>query len=144
MSEYTPEQVAKFERMQVSRRKASANYAKAKPEAGRRAALKHYYKDGSSLAKARYLRIKREFLSAYGGKCSCCGEVEEKFLTVGHPNGNGAEHRKQFKSSTALILHLKAENWPKGEVEIQCWNCNEAERYYKVCPHKEAVKPMRS
>jgi hypothetical protein len=31
-----------------------------------------------------------EMLSAYGGKCVCCGESEYKFLAIDHINGGGS------------------------------------------------------
>src|SRR5689334_23309544 len=39
-----------------------------------------------------YARLRAEVIAAYGGKCACCGETEQKFLTIDHEEGTGAEH----------------------------------------------------
>jgi len=40
------------------------------------------------------LRIKREVIGHYGGKCACCGENCVDFLVLDHKNDDGNAHRK--------------------------------------------------
>lgn len=83
-----------------------------------------------------------EVLAAYGGKCACCGEDGEPFLTIDHVNGNGAEHRRQLNngkwrtvSSDIFYGWLRRNNYPEG-FQVLCYNCNCAKRTEKVCPHQ--------
>ena len=94
-------------------------------------------------ASARwYLRIKverqEEFVVAYGGKCSCCGESNRKFLTIEHLNGGGHKERQSEGINTLTLLsRLKKRGWPK-EYTVLCFNCNCGKNRNKgVCPHLE-------
>ena len=44
------------------------------------------------LENQRDLRLK--VIKGYGGKCVCCSEDNEGFLTLDHTNNNGREERK--------------------------------------------------
>jgi len=82
-------------------------------------------------------RIRAEVQKAYGGKCSCCGETEPAFLTIDHPNNDGAKHRKQISNTALMYKTLKRLGFPK-EYRLQCYNCNcgRARSPNKVCPHE--------
>src|SRR5438128_10416570 len=70
------------------------------------------------------LKLRREFLDAYGGKCECCGEDREVFLTLEHKRGDGIAHRAKFgRSSTQALRDLKRRGWPQKHYGILCWNC---------------------
>ena len=89
--------------------------------------------------------LRKEAIQAYGGmKCSCCGETEEKFLTIDHINNDGALHRRTIggkdgngKGMGARTWKwLKDNNYPKG-FQILCMNCNHGKARNKgICPHK--------
>lgn len=81
-------------------------------------------------------RIRLEFISAYGGKCECCGENRFEFLSIEHNNGGGRKERK--KISTERLLHtLKKEGWKRdGKYSLLCFNCNQAKGAYGYCPHE--------
>jgi hypothetical protein len=49
--------------------------------------------------RARYQRNHQTVLAAYGGKCVCCGEAEEAFLTLDHVNNDGKQHRAELGCS---------------------------------------------
>lgn len=85
-------------------------------------------------------RIREEFLAAYGGRCTCCGEWRKPFLTLEHIFHDGAEHLKRLrtKAPVSMLIDLKRQGWPKDRYTILCWNCNCATRYGAVCPHKDA------
>lgn len=71
-------------------------------------------------------------LSAYGGKCACCGDATYEFLTVDHINGGGGKHRREIKQS--LYQWLKRNNFPPG-FRILCANCHLAISFFGGCPH---------
>jgi hypothetical protein len=92
----------------------------------------------SAYHRARNARIKQEVVAAYGGRCRCCGESDPRFLTIGHVNGGGAAHRKEI--GTEMCKWLRKNNFPQGDFELQCFNCNCGAHINKgICPHKESV-----
>lgn len=85
---------------------------------------------------------RREAVSAYGGKCCCCGESGISRLTLGHPRNDGSEHRKITHTEKTFYRHLRKLGYPLNpdgfKIEVQCWNCNAgAEANKGICPHKE-------
>jgi hypothetical protein len=84
-------------------------------------------------------KLKYEVLSAYGGKCACCGERDARFLTLDHINNDGAEEKRSLspsgKRSFGIYNYLKRGGFPVGRYQVLCWNCNSAKRVDGVCPH---------
>lgn len=81
-------------------------------------------------------RLRSEFLAAYGGACSCCGETEPLFLQLDHVNNDGAAHRRAFKTGAKLLAQLKREGWPRDRYRLLCANCNFGRALNGgVCPH---------
>ena len=85
------------------------------------------------------LEIKTELVSAYGGKCTCCGENEIRFLTIEHLNRDGQKHRKAVGN---VYRDLKKRGYPKDGFTILCMNCNFSERLGEPCPHKLTVNKI--
>lgn len=82
-----------------------------------------------------------ECIIAYGGKCTCCGEEEIRFLNLDHigrerPEFPDLKPRKgtNRSSSKALWKWMKNNNWPEG-FQVLCWNCNQSTRWGEPCPH---------
>lgn len=94
---------------------------------------KQYYGEAQ---KQYALRLKMEMISAYGGKCACCGEVDHEFLTLDHPKRDGRQHRKQVGAAAGTWRDLKKRGWPKDDYRLFCWNCNMATRHGNTCPHQ--------
>ena len=126
-----PERHAANQRSWVSRNREKAReYQREWNEANRE---KHLEYQRVSARRAR-LRMKLEMIAAYGGKCSCCGEAEPRFLSVEHIGGRepGDKH-----TGMAAIRKMKAEGWPDGYTCL-CFNCNFASWHNGgICPHKE-------
>jgi hypothetical protein len=105
---------------------------------------REWYRDHIVDERKRYfdmrLRWRMEMLSAYGGKCVCCGESEYKFLAIDHINGGGLEERKKYRNSTSFMKMLRELGWPKDRYQILCHNCNCAKGFYGECPHKMELK----
>lgn len=84
----------------------------------------------------RWVRIKHELISNYGGQCECCGEEIERFLTVDHINNDGKEDRKIHGQAMTFYLWLIRNNYPKDNYRLLCYNCNLGRRL-GICPHKQ-------
>jgi len=80
-------------------------------------------------------RLRGEMIGAYGGKCSCCAETIQEFLTLEHLEGGGREHRRNVGyNGQAQLVDLKRQGWPSGYT-ILCLNCNIAKGRHGTCPH---------
>jgi hypothetical protein len=83
--------------------------------------------------KVQYARDKSEAISLYGGKCSCCGEIQREFLTLDHINNDGASQRKELGNGVTFLRYVLKER-PK-DLTVLCFNCNCAKGVYGTCPH---------
>lgn len=96
---------------------------------------KHYRR---LLVQAR----RRDVLRAYSGnppRCVCCGEDEERFLTIDHVNNDGSQQRKEVHQGALLYNWLKKNGWPEG-FQILCYNCNLGRAHNRgKCPHRETL-----
>lgn len=87
--------------------------------------------------RQRTERIKNEVILAYGGKCACCGEIEQQFLTLDHKNNDGATHRKEIGilRGGAPMWDWAQKNGYPDTLDLMCYNCN-CGRRLGICPHK--------
>ena len=85
----------------------------------------------------KILRLKEAVFNHYGKFCACCGEKEEKFLSIDHVYNDGASHRKTM--GVNVYEWLRNNNYPSN-FQILCRNCNWG-KYVNggVCPHKTIV-----
>lgn len=83
------------------------------------------------------MKVRRQMFDAYGGKCACCFETREAFLTVDHINGGGSKARKLHGFGVPFYLKLRRLGWPQEGLRILCMNCNFAIRYGEICPHEK-------
>lgn len=84
-------------------------------------------------------KVRMEMLIAYGGKCACCGETEEKFLALDHVNGGGSAHKRNAGGGPISAI-VKREGYPKdGRYQLLCHNCNSAKGFYGACPHTQTI-----
>lgn len=110
--------------------------------------------------QARYmkkynLKLKRQVMDAYGGKCACCDESELVFLTIDHIDGNGAEHRREMGAKRAgegrwgqagapTYRWLRDNNFPSG-FQVLCANCNCGKQWNGgICPHQVTTETPSS
>jgi len=128
-----------YERLQYKKHKTKRDKAHKRWAAANKERLRIYVNSKERKAyrneyrKRRLLELRDEFLSEYGGKCSCCDESIREFLTVEHINHDGKKDRRK---SYSFFLRLKKAGWPKGNITILCWNCNCATRFGEKCPHE--------
>jgi hypothetical protein len=88
--------------------------------------------------KAYGQRLKHQMITAYGGKCTCCGEAEPAFLTIEHTKGDGKAHRAACGASEGVWRDLRRRGWPKDGYTVFCFNCNIASARGRTCPHQKA------
>ncbi len=88
-------------------------------------------------ARENRVRQKLEVIGAYGGRCVCCGEQEPVFLCVDHIDEGRPEGPKK-KVGGQLYTWLRDQGYPSG-FQILCFNCNNAIRYGRVCPHQAQI-----
>jgi hypothetical protein len=99
-----------------------------------RTANRDYVKE---LQRKNYEKLRLKALSAYGGKCICCGESHSHFLSIDHINGGGKKDRRDRGCGTGggnwyrLLLKQHLDH-----VQILCYNCNMAKGHYGQCPHQ--------
>ncbi len=97
------------------------------------------------IGKKSRRKLKLEVFNHYGGaKCACCGEKEICFLTLDHPNNDGAKHRQSLtgkKAGVTIYRALKRAKWPPG-LQVLCFNCNCGRQINNgICPH-HVSKPL--
>ncbi len=86
-------------------------------------------------------KLRREIISAYGGKCACCGESFQEFLSIDHTgNWNHTQPNKSDKrGGMALYRKLRALGFPKDAYRLLCFNCNMSVGIYGYCPHRPLI-----
>jgi len=91
---------------------------------------------GNQLVKEHYQRLRAKIIEGYGSKCTCCGEIEPRFLELDHVNGGGTQDYKKVGAHGAWRRIIKADFPP--EYQLLCANCNQGRaRNGGICPHKE-------
>jgi hypothetical protein len=87
-------------------------------------------------AKNKYeVALKAEVFSAYGDKCTCCGETEPRFLTIDHIHGDGKQHRAEV-GIRGVYKSIRDQGFPKDKYQLLCCNCNWAKGIFGICPHE--------
>ena len=114
-------------------------------EANKKRSLNNYYKDKESWkerVKRRKKEIRQIVMKHYGGKCKCCGESKDEFLTIDHINGDGAEHKRKIglkRCGNRFYQWIVKNNFP-SDLRILCWNCNCSLGFRGYCPHGNIKK----
>lgn len=88
-------------------------------------------------------RLRYDVLDHYGHQCVCCRiSTSDRFLSLDHITGGGADHRRTLKMSGGAQFHkwLRDNDYPT-EYQVLCWSCNGAKRQRPACPHLEPVIP---
>lgn len=90
-------------------------------------------------------KIKLEIISAYGGKCSCCGESNPFFLQIDHKNDNGYLERNGRGNNKVtgyqFYLSLRRLNFPSEDYQLLCANCNIGKELNGgICPHVKTLE----
>ncbi len=73
----------------------------------------------------RRREIKEIVITAYGGKCSHCGETNHEFMTLDHVNDDGKSHRDTEPTARNSWKWAKSRNFP-ATLQLMCMSCNMA------------------
>ena len=91
-------------------------------------------RDKRNAAKRKLYKHRRKLVvTAYGGKCDCCGEKYYEFLSIDHVGGGGTRERKKMNGKR-FFNYLINNNYPKN-YRLLCHNCNQSLGVYGYCPH---------
>lgn len=111
-----------------------------------RAYNRKYYKEHAEWAKAKARKeralIKEDVMQHYGGKCTCCGIDDIRFLNIDHIYGGGNKHRRDIgrSSGTGFYYWIRVNNYPE-DFQVLCYNCNFGRaKHGGICPHKITTK----
>lgn len=85
----------------------------------------------------RWHRRRRLVLSAYGGKCRCCGTTQNEFLEIDHIDGGGTKHRT-LNGKSHFYGWIIRNGYP-DILQLLCANCNRGKWKFGVCPHHREV-----
>ena len=135
-----------IEKYRERERRCGKRYRLKNAQRYREKARKSYYLHRDRrLSERRKLNLgfKLNIIEKYGGKCSCCGESDYRFLCIDHKNNDGYEHRKKVRGGENMYRFILKNNYPEN-FQILCFNCNFGRAFYggkeKTCPHKIARK----
>ena len=93
--------------------------------------------NGKGSWKGRHFReLKAELIKGYGGKCECCKESIQEFLTIDHTCKKVRELHRKVGMGGRLYRWLVNKGFPRNGVRLLCMNCNIATSWGRICPHK--------
>lgn len=88
----------------------------------------------SEWGKATRDRERSKMISAYGGRCRCCGLSVADYLQLDHVNGGGNKDRQDRKASGHRFwAQLRREGYPEG-FQLLCANCHHMKSTGRLCP----------
>lgn len=80
--------------------------------------------------------LRKRALTMYGGRCVCCGETTNEFLTFDHIEPIGGLRKLMKHQPTGYNLYKWLLQEQRTTMQILCYNCNCAKGFYGSCPHK--------
>jgi hypothetical protein len=92
--------------------------------------IKHGTKQKQSYHAARAASI-----TAYGGRCRCCGTTNQKYLQLDHVNSDGADHKRElYNNGRAGSMYTWAlRNDFPDRLQLLCANCHQAKTSHGGC-----------
>ena len=98
------------------------------------------YRNKRVYARDTRVTMRGKVLTLYGGKCECCGETDERVLTIDHINGDGAIERRAGIASASLRFYAKllSLGYPNGRYRLLCMNCNCVIGRFGRCAHTDS------
>ena len=82
---------------------------------------------------ARRLALRLEVFAAYGGKCACCGESDQRVLTIDHIKPLRGRARKD------AYKQARREGFPRAKFQVLCLNCNMLKGAGAACTHGQQI-----
>jgi len=104
----------------------------------------HDYLCGECFSKRegnRRAALRADVFLAYGGRCVCCEEYRQEFLTIDHIEGY--EFRLgEPRGGYQLYAWLRRHEYPKEKFRLLCFNCNFSVAMFGYCPHGNISGPQ--
>jgi 5-methylcytosine-specific restriction endonuclease McrA len=73
-------------------------------------------------------KLKLEMVTAYGGCCKDCGEIDPIVLSLDHINDDAYIEKELYgenaRGGHKQYARLKREGWPQERFQLLCFNCN--------------------
>ena len=87
--------------------------------------------------KARYKELRQVVFEGLGKTCACCGEGDDRFLSVDHVRNDGKLERLLGNRGAYLFyLNVIRGGFDKTRYQTLCYNCNFAKaKNGGICPH---------
>jgi hypothetical protein len=142
----TPEARSRHREYERNRRATDEKYRQARAESRRRgqARATEYQRtrrldagareDDRQADARRRDKLRKQVFDRYGWTCACCGATEN--LTIDHPDGNGAEHRKELfgrqQGGHIFYRWLIQQGLPDG-YQTLCQPCNDSKKRGTRC-----------
>jgi hypothetical protein len=92
----------------------------------------------SNKAKLWHKNNYETVMNHYGKICVCCGESDERFLSIDHINNDGYKKRQTREDCTGPSWYSRIikRGFP-DDLQVLCFNCNLGKnRCGGICPHK--------
>lgn len=94
--------------------------------------------------KQNLAKLRATVLAGLGGKCSCCGETQNEFLTLEHVNGGGRAHRKAARSLYRVYHDVIDSGFDRSKYDVLCYNCNCSRGRWGYCPHQKQLAALEA
>lgn len=124
----------------LAERRMARYYANQEEE--KRKALEYFNRNREKILTRNRLDnklIRSRLFSHYGGKCVCCGESDDRFLTMDHTDGGGRKHRATLSGGAKGLYRWIIKNGYPQNFQVLCYNCNCGKhRNGGTCPHEES------
>lgn len=85
--------------------------------------------------------LRAEVFKAYGGRCVCCEEWRQEFLTIDHTAGYVCVTGEP-RSAYPLYRWLRRHSFPTDRFRLLCMNCNHSFALFGYCPHGGTTGPQ--
>lgn len=81
--------------------------------------------------EAYRIALRSRVFGLYGGRCACCGESNQRALTIDH-----VEPLRGARGKRNVYNLLASAGRPLPEYQVLCLNCNQLKGTSAECPHK--------
>lgn len=98
-------------------------------------AQKRWYERNAMRIATERQELRLAVLDRYGSVCQCCGEAEQRFLTLDHVNDDGTPDRAKHGSGNAFYRRL-LDVAIRTDLQVLCFNCNHGRKLLGICPHQ--------
>jgi hypothetical protein len=97
---------------------------------------------GRKKSKAQHRDVRIRVITRYGGRCTCCGTSNYKYLQLDHKNDDGNVERKALPPSIRGSRYFKMVlSQPKrDDLHLLCANCHNAKRYGGCTPEDHPLR----